>query len=45
MSEEIAEAIPGAELVVLPGGGHLIELEQEEEYFQIVTSLIDRQGA
>jgi pimeloyl-ACP methyl ester carboxylesterase len=45
MSEEIAEAIPAAEVVVLPGGGHLIELEREEEYFQIASSFIDCQGA
>ena len=45
MSEEIAEAIPGAQLVVLPDGGHLIQLEQEEQYFQIVSSFIDHQGA
>jgi pimeloyl-ACP methyl ester carboxylesterase len=45
MSEEIAEAVPGAELVVLPDGGHLIELEQEDEYFQIVSSFLDRQEA
>ena len=45
MSEEIAEAIPGAVLVVLPDGGHLTQLEQEEQYFQIVSSFIDHQGA
>lgn len=43
MSEDIAAAIPGAELVVFKDGGHLIELEQEEEYFQVVSSFIDRQ--
>jgi aminoacrylate hydrolase len=45
MSEEIAEAIPGAQLVVFTDGGHLIELEQEQEHFQIVSSFIERQGA
>jgi aminoacrylate hydrolase len=43
LSEEITDAIPGAQLVVFRDGGHLLELEQEEEYFQIVSSFIDRQ--
>jgi aminoacrylate hydrolase len=43
LSDEIADAVPGAELVVLQDGGHLIELEQEDEYFQVVSSFVDRQ--
>ena len=44
LSDEIADAVPGAELVVLQDGGHLIELEQEDEYFQVVSSFVDRQN-
>jgi aminoacrylate hydrolase len=42
LSEEIAEAIPGAELVIFREGGELIEHEQEEKFFQIVSGFIDR---
>jgi aminoacrylate hydrolase len=42
LSEEIARAIPGAELAVLPGGGHFIHDEQEERYFETVRAFIDR---
>jgi aminoacrylate hydrolase len=43
LSEEIASAMPGSELVVFQDAGHLIELEQEEEFFQTVSTFIDRQ--
>lgn len=43
LSQEIASAMPGTELVVLQDAGHLIELEKEEEFFQIVSAFIDRQ--
>jgi aminoacrylate hydrolase len=42
LSEEIAHAIPGSEFVVLPGAGHLIEHEREDEFFQTVSSFIGR---
>jgi aminoacrylate hydrolase len=42
LSEEIARAIPGSELVVVPDCGHLIEHEKEEEFFQIVSTFIRR---
>lgn len=42
LSEEIAAAVPGAQVAVFGDGGHLIELEQEEEYFGVVSSFIDR---
>ena len=32
LSEEIAAAIPGAELVIFPGGGELIELEMPDAF-------------
>ncbi len=42
LSEEIAQATPGAELTVLPGGGHFIHMEQEERFFSKVCAFIDR---
>ena len=42
LSEEIAKAIPGAELKVLAGGGHLIHTEQEQRFFEAVRAFIDR---
>jgi aminoacrylate hydrolase len=43
MSEDIARAIPGAELLMLPGGGHFIYVEQEQRFFDAVRAFIDRQ--
>ena len=40
LSEEIARAVPGAELVVLHDAGELIELEKENEFFQLVDAFI-----
>jgi pimeloyl-ACP methyl ester carboxylesterase len=42
LSEELAQGIQGAELVVFPEGGELIELEQDEKYFTVVSSFLDR---
>lgn len=42
LSEEIAQAIPGAELAVLPGGGHFIHDEQDGLFFDTVRAFIDR---
>ena len=42
LSEELAKAIPGAELVVFQDAGELIELEKEFEFFQIVSDFIER---
>jgi aminoacrylate hydrolase len=42
MSEDIAQAIPGAELLVLAGGGHFIYVEQEQAFFDAVRALIGR---
>lgn len=42
LSEEIARAVPGAELVVLPDAGELIELEKPEQFFGIVNTFITR---
>ncbi len=40
LSEEIARAIPNSEFVVVPDCGHLIEIEKEEKFFQIVSTFI-----
>ena len=42
LSEELAGAIPGSELVVFPGAGHLIEHEQQEKLFQTICRFVDR---
>ena len=43
LSEELAAKIPGARLVVFEEGGELIELEQEEEYFKVVSRFLSEQ--
>lgn len=42
LSEEIAQGIPGAELVVFKDAGELIEIEDPGHYFNVVSSFIDR---
>ncbi len=42
LSEEIAHALPGAEMMIMEDAGELIELEKEEQFFQLVSSFIDR---
>jgi aminoacrylate hydrolase len=42
LSEEIAKAIPGCEIVVVPECGHLVDLEKADEFFQIVHTFIGR---
>jgi len=42
LSEEIATAIPNAELVVFQDAGELIEIEKEEKFFQTVCAFIER---
>jgi aminoacrylate hydrolase len=41
LSREVADAIPGAEYVEMPGG-HLIYKENPDVFFDIVTGFIDR---
>ena len=41
LSEELAKAVSGAELVVLDDGGELIELEKPDEYFARVSTFIN----
>jgi aminoacrylate hydrolase len=42
LSEEIARAVPGSELVIVPDCGHLVEQEKEEEFYRIVRDFIGR---
>jgi len=42
LSEEIAHAIPGSELVVVPDCGHLVENERGDKFFEIVSTFIRR---
>jgi pimeloyl-ACP methyl ester carboxylesterase len=41
-SERIAEAIPGATLVVIPQSGHLSNLERPDEFNQALSSFLTR---
>ena len=42
VSRAMAEAIPGAELALLPGGSHLLPLERHEELATLVRDFLDR---
>jgi aminoacrylate hydrolase len=42
LSEELASAIPGAELEVLQDAGELIDIEKEHDFFRLVSSFIDQ---
>jgi hypothetical protein len=42
LSEELAREIPTSESVVFQDAGELIEIEQPERYFEVVSSFIDR---
>ena len=42
LSEEIAQAVPGAKLVVLQDAGELIELEKPEQFFKFVSTFITK---
>jgi 3-oxoadipate enol-lactonase len=44
MSEKMAEAIPGAEMIVLDGAGHLSNLEKPEEFISALRKLAARVG-
>jgi aminoacrylate hydrolase len=41
-SKQIAKAIPGAELAILQGGGHMIHHEQQEQFFERVRAFVNR---
>jgi pimeloyl-ACP methyl ester carboxylesterase len=42
LSRPMADAIPGAELVVLEGAGHLSNLEDPEGFLAAIRALLDR---
>jgi pimeloyl-ACP methyl ester carboxylesterase len=44
VSEAMAEAIPGAELEVIPGGTHLAPLEHHAEIAARITAFLTRNG-
>lgn len=44
-TEALAAALPGAELVVVPDGGHLVMLEHPEAVTRAVEALLARAGA
>jgi 3-oxoadipate enol-lactonase len=44
LSEKLAETIPGAELIVLEGAGHLSNLESPEEFTSALRKLAARVG-
>ncbi len=44
LSEELAQGIPGAKLVVFEEGGELIDWEQEKKYFEIVGGFVQEQA-
>ena len=41
-SEEIVRAIPGAEFVVIPNGGHMVNIEFHQEVDALIGGLLDR---
>jgi pimeloyl-ACP methyl ester carboxylesterase len=44
VSSPMAEQIPGAELVVLEGAGHLSNVEAPDAFTDVLRELIDRAG-
>ena len=41
-SEEMAAVLPDSELVIVPGAGHLVQLEQPEVINDALLRLVDR---
>ena len=41
-SRDLAARIPGAELVSIPGAGHLANLDQPERFNQALSAFLDR---
>lgn len=44
VSRAMAEAIPGAELAMVPGGSHLLPLEQRDKIREIIEGFLKKQG-
>ena len=45
MAEEIHQALPGSELVVIPSAAHLSNLEQPDAFNQALTKFLDQAGS
>jgi len=43
-AESIADALPGTELTVFPGAGHMLILERHEEVSAVLTAIVERAG-
>jgi len=41
-TEAVARAIPGADFVVVPGAGHAVSVEKEDEFLLIVETFLER---
>jgi pimeloyl-ACP methyl ester carboxylesterase len=44
-SRFMTETIPGAELVVMRGAGHFVNLEAPDEFNRVVLAFLQRAGA
>jgi pimeloyl-ACP methyl ester carboxylesterase len=44
-AESIAEALPGTELTVYPGAGHMLMLERPAEVSAVLTTIVERAAA
>jgi pimeloyl-ACP methyl ester carboxylesterase len=42
VSRAMAEAIPGAEFTLFPGGSHLLPLERHDEIARVTNEFLDR---
>jgi pimeloyl-ACP methyl ester carboxylesterase len=45
LARDVARRIPGAELVMMPGAGHLPNLEQPERFNEILLDFLNRRSA
>jgi 3-oxoadipate enol-lactonase len=41
-TEAVARAIPGADLVIVPGAGHAVSVEREDEFLHIAERFLER---
>jgi pimeloyl-ACP methyl ester carboxylesterase len=39
-AEKLATKIPGAQLIVFPGVAHMVNLEQPNEFYEVVTKFL-----
>lgn len=43
LTEQLAATIPGAQQVIIPGAGHIVNMEQPEAFTRIVLAFLSRQ--